>query len=591
MENKISSELILETPLIIELDDLPDLTPDNNYEYDDLPDLVITNNYDYDDLPDLSPVNNYEYDEVPYLLITNNYNYDELPVDDLPDLSPTNNYDYDELPVDDLPDLSPVNNYEYDELPADDLPELSPANNNEYDELQVDDLPDLSPVNNNEYDELPDLLTPNNECDELVNIDIDNTTKNEFKKQVKDNLKKLRDIGFRVYHNIGLEKEVNLNTQTVTNNDIHQVYNYKTGSMLTRKGLMTDIARTTIFPKYKSGDDTKPENFRYLVNHHNTIKILDRLWCSDLVLKCKNNLPDINIFKSNLLKTFNGSIIDVAIKNTETIDSIVLLDIERAFDSLDWTILEELLLSNLTRKTNQETAEELVNQYMTIIRNRELYYNNILVLISKGIPTGLPSSNIIFTLAVEEIIYRWFMKTNLKNNIDFILNIYVDDIYLKILDKSKTHFIVNSLIEHLLEYKLKVNKSKSKADNKLGLTDISKKLSYKDYYLGIPFTRDINLYGSLILKEFQNNKMKLSWTEIYNILSSPSTEFKQEKSIIIGFMNYKLKPLTTISTKEHIQEFIKKHYLANEQLEELLFLLIIMNIIIIAFMMLFLVLF
>ena len=33
----------------------------------------------------------------------------------------------------------------------------------------------------------------------------DNIKKEEFKKEVKSNLQALRDVGFRVYHNIGLE--------------------------------------------------------------------------------------------------------------------------------------------------------------------------------------------------------------------------------------------------------------------------------------------------------------------------------------------------------------------------------------------------
>ena len=44
-----------------------------------------------------------------------------------------------------------------------------------------------------------------------------------------------------------------------------------------------------------------------------------------------------------MFNTVPSYIIDVAIENTETIDSVVLLDITRAFDSLEWDILENLL--------------------------------------------------------------------------------------------------------------------------------------------------------------------------------------------------------------------------------------------------------
>ena len=380
-----------------------------------------------------------------------------------------------------------------------------------------------------------------------------------FVKSVKANLKALRDIGFRVYHNIELEKEVNLVPKTVTNNQIQKVYDYKVGTQLTRNSLMKDISRCTIFSKYKAGDKKNPDSFRYLVNHHNTIKILDRLWCSEVINSCGTNLPNRMIFKSNLVKNFNPKILETAKYNTQTIDSVVLLDITRAFDSLEWDKLEELLISNLTRKINIEVATELVSQYMIILKNRELYYNSKRIHVSKGIPTGLPSSNLVFTLALEEIIYRWLYENNIQNNRDIVLNVYVDDIYLKILDKSRTKDIVYSLINMLTDYGLIINKSKSKADKKLGLDEIEKELKEGDYYLGIPFTRNIELYGKLIFSEFQM-KMKKSWKEIYNILMDEDDEDRMK---VFGFMIYKLSPLINKDNIDHndIIYFIKKHYI------------------------------
>ena len=365
--------------------------------------------------------------------------------------------------------------------------------------------------------------------------------KQQFTKKVRDNLQALRDVGFRVYHNIGLEKEVNLQTKTVSNEDVNKVYDYKVGTIFTRKQLMTNICKTTIFPKYKSGDTKNPASFRYLVNHNNTIKILDRMWVLDVITKCGNNVPDSEIYKSNLVKNFSPNIIHTAIKNTECRESVVLLDITRAFDSLEWVVLEELLLANLTRKTNADTAKELVSHYMIILKNRELYYNNIIVKISKGIPTGLPSSNLVFTLALEEIIYRWMTKQNYVNNVDFMLNVYVDDIYLKIINLIKTKEIVYSLIDILAEYKLYVNKMKSTANENLDLTDIPNELKETDYYLGIPFTRNVKLYGELVLKEFQTKRFNWGWDKINEKLSED--DYSEEQSIVFGFMNYKLRPL------------------------------------------------
>lgn len=385
----------------------------------------------------------------------------------------------------------------------------------------------------------------------------------EFKKEVKSKLQALRDVGFRVYHNIGLEKEVNLQPKTVTDNDIDKVHSYKTGTYLTRKQLMTNIAKCTVFPKYKSGIVTEPCNFRYLVNHHNTIKILDRLWVLETMQKLGANIPDPEIYKSNLVKNFSPSIIHTAIKNTSCLDSIILLDITRAFDSLEWNILEELLLANLTRKTNSDIAKDIVSQYMVILRNRELYYNNTIVPISKGIPTGLPSSNLVFTLALEEIFFRWINTYGYKNNVDFVLNIYVDDIYIKIINLLKTRQVVTSVIEYLAIYKLYVNKTKSKASYNLDLVELNE-LKETDYYLGIPFTRNKKLYGELILKEFQKNKINLSWEAIYNKLSSDDKN-DEHVPIIFGFMNYKLKPIMNNNdingNRMIVSKFINDNYI------------------------------
>ena len=365
--------------------------------------------------------------------------------------------------------------------------------------------------------------------------------KNKFSQDIKDKLHALRDVGFRVYHNIGLEKEVNLEPKTVSKKDIDMTYTFKNGSNLTRKQLMTNICKTTVFPKHKGGVTSDPQNFRYLVNHHNTIKILDRLWVLETMEKIGKNGPDPEIYKSNLVKNFSPNIIYTAMKNTQSLDSIAMLDITRAFDSLDWDVLEELLVANITRKTNKETAMDIVSQYIIILKNRVLYYNDIIIPISKGIPTGLPSSNLVFTLALEEIIYRWMTKNNYVNNSDFMINVYVDDIYIKIINLLKTHVVVYGLIDFLAEYKLYVNKIKSKASYNLDLTEIANELKESDYYLGIPFTRNKTLYGELILKEFQTKKMNWDWNQIYDKITEE--EYSEEQSVVFGFMNYKLKPI------------------------------------------------
>jgi hypothetical protein len=178
-----------------------------------------------------------------------------------------------------------------------------------------------------------------------------------------------------------------------------------------------------------------------------------------------------------------------------------------------------------------------------------------------GIPIGLTSSNIVFSFMMEEITLRWLlsMKDYLK---DFKINIYVDDIFFKFYKTENVNFIINSFIKHFQKYNLKINKNKFKVSKKLkAKLDIEcSVLKETDFYLGLPFTRDIKLYGELILKEYQKKYLhNFSWKKIYNKIITNDINSVS----IIGYLGYKLRPF--IKYDEHyilrIVKFIKKYYL------------------------------
>lgn len=83
-------------------------------------------------------------------------------------------------------------------------------------------------------------------------------------------------------------------------------------------------------------------------------------------------------------------------------------------------------------------------------------------------------------------------------------------------------------------------------------------MNSNDFYLGIPFTRDINLYGQLILENFNNKYMcNLTWNEVYDIIETN----KKSKNCLLGFFNFKLKILIGDSLNhDKTIEFIKKNY-------------------------------
>jgi len=170
-------------------------------------------------------------------------------------------------------------------------------------------------------------------------------------------------------------------------------------------------------------------------------------------------------------------------------------------------------------------------------------------------------------LVLEEILYRWFTRYNYKNYEDFILSIYVDDIHMKILKKQNANKIVTSLIDFLGLFKLNINILKSRVCPNLEV-DLPNKLKCEDFYLGIPFTRDIKLYGKLILSDFQKNKLNLSWVQIYDILCKEKSDDTTKK--IVGYFNYKLNPLLNSeneNSKEVIKNFIFNNY-AKEEIQQ-----------------------
>ena len=194
----------------------------------------------------------------------------------------------------------------------------------------------------------------------------------------------------------------------------------------------------------------------------------------------------------------------------------------------------------------------LIGNKCDVQEQRVIYYKNAKVNYKKGIPTGMPSSNIVFSLLMDGIIDEWLAEnTNkFKINDDFILNVYVDDIYLKIINLDLKEFVINSLINIIKKYKFNINLQKCKADENLKLNNFSK-LEEHDLYLGIPFTRNVKKFTDLTLNQYNvKNKTSLTWNDIHEKLENINIDSKK----INGFFNYKLYPL---KKEGNLMDFVK----------------------------------
>lgn len=453
-----------------------------------------------------------------------------------------------------------------------------------------------NPLNNTDKNNLQII----NDNKSIYNI----SSLNNFNDDIKSKLDLLQSIGTD-YYDKNDEKKINVNINNILKEGkktLLNIYNYTKGDLNTKKKLLNKYNKVDFFAKLKnfdiSIDKNDPENYRFMCNHSDEIKIIDKLFVYTLRDKFPN-LINKYIFKAG--DKFNDSCRELADKNTKSIDETVLLDLTKAFDSIDWDIFEKLLIRALNRKKNNSnniSSDEitlLVAEYLLIIRNRIFNYRKKIINVSIGISQGLPSSTFIFTIIFQEIIDEWLEDNIFKIDIDFLLNIFVDDIYIKVKNLVLKNDIIKSLILILEKYKLKINTKKSKADPKLELTYLER-LTDKDFYLGIPFTRDINSYQNIILENYKNGKHRNrdlnincknkskndnyesiiltinSWDDIYDYLvNKENVNSKTNKKILLhlyGYLQYKLIPLIKDyeeirgkCNKQLILNFIKEKFL------------------------------
>lgn len=340
---------------------------------------------------------------------------------------------------------------------------------------------------------------------------------------------------------------------------INLLFYYFNSNNIHKKYVINHFTHGNIISVFKSNnnDISNPYNFRFIINYSKFIKIIDTILFFNIIHRCKFNI-NINhsIFKSDIFNNFNY-INKLAVYNTQFNNNILLIDIEKAFDSVKWSLFKKILFINLSRKVNSKFASNIINQYFNILSNSKVYYKNFIVNFNNGIPCSLISSKILFNFFIEEIILLWLF--NLKNIIHtFKINVFVDDIFIQFFNTDYSVFITQSLINHLHSFNFNINTSKFKISPNLNNLFINhfnniSIIQSNDFYLGIPFTRNIKLYANIILLDYQHSfNHSFNWSDIYNILL-----YNHPASFsILGYLKYKLSPFLP-SIQNHNLSFIK----------------------------------
>jgi hypothetical protein len=363
-------------------------------------------------------------------------------------------------------------------------------------------------------------------------INLDERELKSFKDYVINNVDRLvYNYGLSGYKK--MEKEISLKKNDIKMNEIELrrlflakknldiFYNFQNDKY---------IKRTDIYAKSKTKnnkEEEEPSKNRYIFNHSKYIKILDKMWLmeiSDRLGKDVSNLLIKDMFY------INSNIKTLAVKITNKTKNILLLDLKKAFDSVEFNTIRILLGRFLKR--NVRYYYKYLEQYMSLLVNRNCYYKKNKIKVNKGIPTGLPSSNLVFSIILNEIFLELFGMFNYLEYFNFY--IYVDDICIELKEEENKYLIlllINDLKKLLSKYKLVLNDSKCKMSYNLkGILDFGI-IDNKDLYLGIPFERRKKRYMRIILDIYnKKNDMELGMNEF----------IKSDDPKIKGYLRYKV---------------------------------------------------
>jgi hypothetical protein len=386
----------------------------------------------------------------------------------------------------------------------------------------------------------------------------------KFKNYLNNNID---NLCFRA--NIGsyteeLESELRINKKDIISMKntklLLKCYNDLNNYNQIRNSLISKINFCQIYSKYKGdGNIDKIKNYRFLFSHSLFFKILDKLLILDVIKKMNlnNSFPDKNIFINNFDNKYTSSIRDNSyiISNT---NNIVLIDISKAYPSVDFDSLKILLYRSLNKRFSSSFSKSFLQKYLFLLKNRKFKYKKNNIFINKGISTGLASSSLIFTFIIEAIVDELIEILQLYDitfKKDYELKIFIDDITIIIKNKLHTKFIISTIVKILKYYKFNINESKCKISCELSYN--FPKIKDGDYYLGLPFSHSVKNYLDIILIQFRKRHLDISYKDIKRIYKLKNLPYQSELSNKInGFFQYKLYGLKKYNIDNSLDNFI-----------------------------------
>ena len=337
-------------------------------------------------------------------------------------------------------------------------------------------------------------------------------------------------------------------------NNYNDLYIYLKRNSNYWSGISLSFDKHEIFTKQKDllVSKSDPNNWRPLLIVNNNLLFICLLISTQIQLdKTPKNFLNFNLNKN---KNTNKNLINstepfiscsyYAVKHKNQTKDFIQLDLSKAYDNVDWKILKSILPLYLD--------EYLSKIIIMIITESHFTFNKRFIKRKKGIAQGIPFSPQIFCIvmfAINTIISDELLKIGLKENRDYINNLWVDDIAFYFLNKKsinlsdKIFTIMNNIYTN---FGFSINMKKSwKSSDKIKIK--IRNIKFKDQYLGLYYSSDfkqnLDLINVYIQKRFEPEKKINDWVKkkkitLYSIEKNMDTITKEISVKIFGCLNY-----------------------------------------------------